>query len=144
MSRERDDQRLARLSAAARAIAEKDADAGARPGREGWHRLQQARDRARTSSLGRRRWAAPAVAAAALALVLGASLARRPRPLTYVVDGGRVEANGYVTNTGDAPTELRFSDDTRVRLARGARMSVAATDPHGARCASRTARPTSR
>jgi ferric-dicitrate binding protein FerR (iron transport regulator) len=135
VSRLRDDELLARLSEAARAVAREDADAGAARaaqsefGPEAWHRLQ----RERASALARRRWTRPAAVAAGLALVLGAWLARRPRPLTYVVDGGHVEANGYVTNAGDATTELRFSDDTRVRLARGARMSVAGTGPHGAR-----------
>jgi hypothetical protein len=49
------------------------------------------------------------------------------------VNGGLVEANGYVVRAGLEPTELRFSDGTRVSLARGARMSVGAPGPRGAR-----------
>ena len=49
------------------------------------------------------------------------------------MSGGVVEANGYVVRAGTEPTELRFSDGTRVSLARGARMSVGAPGPHGAR-----------
>ena len=131
MSAARDREVVARLSEAARAVAEQDADGGVGP--EAWHRLRQARARAQTRGLARRRWTASAAVAAALALVVGGWLARRPRPLTYTVNGAAVEANGYVARAGTSPTELRFSDGTRVALAQGTRMSVAATDPHGAR-----------
>jgi hypothetical protein len=122
---------LVRLSEAARRVA--DEDAGTGPAPEAWHRLRQARarDLVRSSP---RRWMLPAVAAAGFALVMGGGwLARRPRALTYVVSGGQVEANGYVSRTGSAPTELRFSDGTRIRLARGARMSVGAPSARGVR-----------
>jgi ferric-dicitrate binding protein FerR (iron transport regulator) len=127
--RERDEALLAPLAEAARRLADADAGTGPRP--EAWHRLRQERELARAG--GRRRWTLPAVAAAGLALALGGVFARRPRPLTYVVNDGAVEANGYVARAGAAPTELRFSDGTRVQLARGARMSVSAPGPHGAR-----------
>ena len=127
--RERDEALLEPLAEAARRLADADAGAGPRP--EAWHRLRQGRELARAR--GRRRWTLPAVAAAGLALALGGIFARRPRPLTYVVNDGAVEANGYVARAGAAPTELRFSDGTRVQLARGARMSVSAPGPHGAR-----------
>jgi hypothetical protein len=121
---------LAPLTAAARRLADEDAAPGPAPG--AWHALSRARerDRARAAEWPRR-WAVPAIAAAALGLALGGVLARRPRPLTYVVSGGRVEANGFVVGEAVAPTELRFSDGTRVRLASGARMLVAAPGPHG-------------
>ncbi len=131
MSADRDRERLTRLSEAARVDA--DADVGAGPAPEAWHRLRQARGRDRGRAAGPRRWTLPAVAAAGLALALGGWWVRRPRPLTYVVNGGQVEANGYVTSVGAAPTALRFSDGTRVLLARGARMSVADSGPRGAR-----------
>jgi ferric-dicitrate binding protein FerR (iron transport regulator) len=136
-NRERDEALLAPLGEAARRFAEADSGAGPRP--EAWHRLRQARDRRLARTKDRRRWTLPAVAVAGLALALtfaltfGGTLARRPRPLTYVVNDGAVEANGYVARVGAAPTELRFSDGTRVQLARGARMSVSAPGPHGAR-----------
>jgi FecR protein len=124
----RDDEALiAGLSEAARRVAAEDAAPGPAP--EAWHRLRQARAR-RPWSL---RAALPAIAFAALALAAGGWLARRHRPLTFVVSGGVVEANGYVVRAGLEPTELRFSDGTRVSLARGARMSVGAPGPHGAR-----------
>jgi ferric-dicitrate binding protein FerR (iron transport regulator) len=127
---EQDEKLVARLSEAARDAAGADA---AGPAPEAWHRLQRARERDRDRERSVRRWGQPALVAAGLALVVAGVLARRPRPLTYVVNGGQAEANGYVTRAGAAPTELRFSEGTRVRLARGARMSVAATGPHGAR-----------
>ena len=121
------------LAPPVRGRAAAEADAGAGPAPEAWHRLRQARERDRARAAGPRRWTLPAVAVAGLALALGGWVARRARPLTYVVSGGQVEANGYVTSVGAAPTELRFSDGTRVQLARGARMSVAASGPRGAR-----------
>jgi hypothetical protein len=130
VSADRDRDLVARLSEAARADAAREADAG--PGVEAWHRLQQAR----AHPPGARAWRTPAAVAAALALASGLTfgwLARRPRPLTYAVSGGQVETNGYVARPGESPTELRFSDGTRVALARAARMSVAATGALGAR-----------
>ena len=133
MSRAHDGDRdlLAPLSEAARRRASEDAGDGPRP--ETWRRVRFARERDRARGAGPRRWTLPVVAAAGLVLALGGWLARRPRPLTYVVTGGEVEANGYVACAGEAPTELRFSDGTRVRLERGTRMSVAAPGPRGAR-----------
>lgn len=124
-ARDGNPSRIEQLTAAAQRIANEDAGAGPSP--EGWHRLRERRERHR------RRWAVPALAVAALALVLviGASLVKRP--LTYVVDGGRVEANGYVSSAGAAGTELRFSDGTKVTLAQGTRMSIGPTSAHGAR-----------
>ncbi len=119
--------RLEHLTAAARRIAGEDGGAGPAP--EVWHRLRERRER----SSRRRRWALPTLAAAGIAVVVGVTLAKRARPLTYVVDGGRVEANGYVSSASAAGTELRFSDGTRVLLARGARMSIGPTSAHGAR-----------
>jgi hypothetical protein len=127
-ARDGNPSRLDHLTAAAQRLASEDAGAGPSP--EVWHRLRERRKR----SSRRQRWAAPALAAAAIALVLviGASLTTRARPLTYVVEGGRVEANGYVSSAGAAGTALRFSDGTRVFLARGARMSIGPTSAHGA------------
>jgi ferric-dicitrate binding protein FerR (iron transport regulator) len=132
----RDDEALiARLSEAARQVAAQGGDEDAAPGpaAEAWHRLRQARADRPSSSRAARRWALPALGVVALALAAGGWLARRHRPLTFVVSGGVVEANGYVVRAGLEPTELRFSDGTRVSLARGARMSVGAPGPHGAR-----------
>lgn len=125
---------VARLSEAARQAAADDAGAGPPP--EVWHRLRQTRGGRRERALidrRSRRWAVPAVVAASLALALGGWLVRRPRPLTYVVSGGEVEANGYIVRAALATTELRFSDGTRVSLERGARMSIGAPGPRGAR-----------
>ena len=126
-----DEALIAGLSEAARRVAVEDAAPGPAP--EAWHRLRQARERRPWRARAAWRWALPAVACAALALAAGGWLARRHRPLTFVVSGGVVEANGYVVRAGTEPTELRFSDGTRVSLARGARMSVGAPGPHGAR-----------
>jgi hypothetical protein len=134
MSREdeaKDQALLMPLSEAARRVAAEDAGAGPAP--EAWHRLRQARDRGPTRAVTARRWALTVVAAVGLSLVVGGWVARHPRPLTFVVSGGQVEANGYVLSAGPAATELRFSDGTRVRLARGTRMSVGAPGPRGAR-----------
>jgi hypothetical protein len=125
-----DDELVRRLSQAARVVA--DWDAGAGPPPEAWHGLGQARARSRARARTAVRWMLPAIAVGLVVVVAG-GIARRPRPLGYVVDGGQVEANGYVTRAGAAPTELRFSEGTRVQLARGTRMSVAATGPRGAR-----------
>jgi ferric-dicitrate binding protein FerR (iron transport regulator) len=135
----RDDEALiAGLSKAARRVAAQDAEGSGAPGPapEAWHRLQKvqkAHDRRPRSSRAALRWALPTVAVAACALAAGGWLARRRHPLTFVVSGGVVEANGYVVRAGLEPTELRFSDGTRVSLARGARMSVGAPGPRGAR-----------
>jgi len=126
--RDEDEAMIARLSEAARADARR-ATRDAAP--LAWQGLRLARERERRRARVRARWALPAIAAG-LALAGGAFWARRSTPLTYVVSGGQVEANGYVAS-GAAPAELRFSDGTHVRLARGARMSVAASGPHGAR-----------
>ena len=130
-----DEALIVGLSKATRRVAAQDADGNGAPGPapEAWHRLRQARDRAPRSSRAALRWALPTVAVAAFALAAGGWLARRHHPLTFVVSGGVVEANGYVVRAGLEPTELRFSDGTRVSLARGARMSVGAPGPRGAR-----------
>ena len=58
---------------------------------------------------------------------------RSGRALTYDVGGGAVEESGYIRGAGDAGAAVRFSDGTRIDLAAGARMSVVAPGPHGAR-----------
>jgi hypothetical protein len=126
-ARDRDPRWLEHLTAAAQRVASDDAGAGPPP--EHWHRLKDRRERSKLL----RRWAVPTLALAVVALAIGGALAKRARPLTYVVDGGRVEANGYVSSAGAGATALRFSDGTRVVLARGTRMSIGPTSARGAR-----------
>jgi ferric-dicitrate binding protein FerR (iron transport regulator)/TolA-binding protein len=137
---ERDDETLvAALSRAARRAADDDADKdGAGPTPAAWRRLQRARHGASTGSARAVRargggWRAAIVAGALGITAIGALALHRARPLTYVVVGGQVEANGYVRGDGAAGTELAFSDGTRVSLARGTRMSVSPPGAHGAR-----------
>ncbi|HEY4012441.1 MAG TPA: FecR domain-containing protein [Polyangiaceae bacterium] len=87
---------------------------------------------------GVRRWAAGAVAFAVLASALGvfAVVHRAARALSYSVDGGRVERNGFIES--DAVTSLptlRFSDGSRLALDRGTRASLGWVDGRGARVA---------
>jgi ferric-dicitrate binding protein FerR (iron transport regulator) len=126
----RDEALIAALSEAAREVA---AACAVGPAPAAWHRLQEARARPRAGIL-RRRWlpAAALVVLGSVGGLVGVLAARRARPLTYVVEGGEVEANGYVRSVGSAGTELRFSDGTRVRLDRGARLSVGAASARGA------------
>jgi hypothetical protein len=126
----KDEALVAALSSAARADADAELHATGGPASAVWHRVRQAR----AGRVDRRRWRlGVAVATAALACGLGAWALRRPPALTYVVTGAEVEANGYVRASTSMPTELHFSDGTRVRLAHGARLSVGAPGPHGAR-----------
>ncbi len=130
----KDEALLAALSRAARADADAELQTDGGPASAVWHRVRQAR----AGGVERRvwRWGA-AVATAALACGLGAWALRRPPALTYFVSGADAqsngEGNGYVRASGSTPTELHFSDGTRVLLARGARLSVGTPGPHGAR-----------
>jgi ferric-dicitrate binding protein FerR (iron transport regulator) len=136
-----DEALVAGLSQAARRVAADEAHAGPAPA--AWHRLQQARDGQRgrvkraphyaTKHATRWRWMTGLAAAVGAAALVGAAARTGRRPLTYVVTGGQVEANGYVWSAGAADTEMRFSDGTRVHLTRGTRMSVGAPGPLGAR-----------
>lgn len=124
----RDDELVASLSEASRRAAEDDTAAGLAP--SAWRRFQEAREQSPRPR--GRAWRIALVAAAGFALVGGGWALRRARPLTYVVRGGQVEANGYIRGGDREETELVFSDGTRVRLAPGTRMSVGAPGPRGA------------
>jgi hypothetical protein len=123
------DPLLAALSETARTIAAEDAGPGPTPA--AWHRLQAMR--ARPARAGRGRWLLPAAALAAAAVFGGVKLAQRPRPLTYAVGDGAAEQDGYIRGGAAAGADVRFSDGTRVALARGARLSVLARGSDGAR-----------
>jgi hypothetical protein len=102
-----------------------------------WHRLQ-----ARRARVSRPPWRGLLVAgagvAAAIALVLVARGVQRGRPLTYVVAEGAAEQDGYIRGgegqgKGKGGSQVRFSDGTHVDLGDGARVSVLARGPRGAR-----------
>jgi hypothetical protein len=81
-------------------------------------------------------WAlAAVVAVAALAFVLRGWLPRPAPPLSFVVEGAAVAADGAVRGgaAGDRRPIMRFSDGTEVELGAGARAHVASLTQHGAR-----------
>jgi ferric-dicitrate binding protein FerR (iron transport regulator) len=134
MTRLDDDALIAALSEEARRVAQADAAGQPEPG--AWHRL--AARRAPPVRRDRRWWPArPGLTAAACAALVGVILGvhglRSGRALSYDVGGGAVEESGYIRGAGNAEAAVRFSDGTRIDLAAGARMSVVAPGPHGAR-----------
>jgi hypothetical protein len=56
-------------------------------------------------------------------------------PLSYAIEGGRIEAGGTIEANGAAEPTLRFSDGTEVVFLAGARGRVRSVDEHGARIA---------
>ena len=122
------------LSLAAREIAAGDAGPGPTPAV--WHRLQHRlhAGRARTA---RPPWRglllAGAGVAAAFALVMVARGVQRTRPISYVVEEGAAEQDGYIRGAGDGESQVRYSDGTHVDLENGARVSVLSRGPRGAR-----------
>ncbi|HVZ71672.1 MAG TPA: FecR domain-containing protein [Polyangia bacterium] len=132
-AREYEDEALiGALGRAAREVADAAADGGPAPA--AWHRLREARARGEAAAP-RRPWIFVGIVfagAAALAIVFGARVLRRPVDLTYVVSGGEALDNGYV-RAAETVSDVRFSDGTAIHLERGARVSVGAPGPHGAR-----------
>jgi hypothetical protein len=125
-----DDVIVGAMADAARQISMEDAGPGPTPAV--WHRLQVRRAR-----VSRPPWRGLLVAgagvAAAIALVMVARDVQRGRPLTYVV-AEAAEQDGYIRGgEGKDGSQVRFSDGTHVDLARGARVSVLARGPRGAR-----------
>jgi TolA-binding protein len=83
-------------------------------------------------------WAASAVAFGVLASALGIFVvAHRGSPaLSYSVQGGRVERNGFIeSDAPGSPPTLTFSDGSRLALDRGTRASLGVVDGRGARMA---------
>src|SRR4051794_21855962 len=123
MSRDqRDDVRTARLDDAAivGALSEAAREAAAEDGGPGptpaaWHRLQ-----ARRTRDVRPRWRglllAGAGVGAAFALVMVARGVQRARPVSYVVEEGAAEQDGYIRGAGAGESQVRFSDGTHVDL----------------------------
>ncbi len=66
-------------------------------------------------------------------MVFGLHGWRSGRALTFDVGGGAIVENGYIRGAAHARAPVQFSDGTRIDLAAGARMSVVAPGPHGAR-----------
>ena len=125
-----DAQLLSALSEEARRLAAADAAELPRPG--AWHRLEHRR--ARPRGLGLRWWAAGlGLCAASAAVVFGLHNWRSGRALTFDVGGGAIVESGYIRGAANAGAPVQFSDGTRIDLAAGARMSVVAPGPHGAR-----------
>jgi len=125
-----DDVIVGAMADAARRISMEDAGPGPTPAV--WHRLQVRRAR-----VSRPPWRGLLVAgagvAAAIALVMVARGVQRGRPLTYVV-AEAAEQDGYIRGgEGKDGSQVRFSDGTHVDLGRGARVSVLARGPRGAR-----------
>src|SRR6185437_2477421 len=133
----RDDEALiAALSEAARRVAK--AEAAGEPAPGAWHRLEARRARQRGGQRDGRRWSARVALVAAACAVVGAGTIaglrlRSGRALTYDVGGGAIAESGYIRGAHDRAAAVRFSDGTRIDLGAGARMSVAAPGPHGAR-----------
>jgi ferric-dicitrate binding protein FerR (iron transport regulator) len=129
-----DEALVERLSDAARQSAA--AQAGGYPAAGAWHRLQ-ARREGLEGRRRRARWFVLASATAAAAVVLATRTlfpaAHPVRPLTFEVADGILEEGGYVRGDDQRGGQLRFSDGTRVRLAPGAKMSVATLGVRGAR-----------
>ena len=121
---------LSALSEEARRLAAADAADLPHPG--AWHRLEHRRAQPR----GRRhRWWATGLGlcAASAAVVFGVHSWRSGRALTFDVGGGAIVESGYIRGAANTGAPVRFSDGTRIDLAAGARMSVVAPGPHGAR-----------
>ncbi len=121
---------LSALSEEARRLAAADAADLPRPG--AWHRLEHRRAQRRGRGL---RWWAGGLGfcAASAAVVFGLHSWRSGRALTFDVGGGAVVESGYIRGAANAGAPVQFSDGTRIDLAAGARMSVVAPGPHGAR-----------
>ncbi len=125
-----DARMLSALSEEARRLAAADAAELPRPG--AWHRLEHRR--ARPGGHGLRWWATGlGLCAASAAAVFGLHNWRSGRALTFDVGGGAVVESGYIRGAANAGAPVQFSDGTRIDLAAGARMSVVAPGPHGAR-----------
>ena len=60
---------------------------------------------------------------------------QRAPPLSYTVEGGRVDANGAIAANGSVALRLRFSDGTEVAFLEGARVRLKVVDEQGARVA---------
>lgn len=120
---------LAALSEEARRLAAADAADLPRPG--AWHRLEQRRAQRRRPGLPWR--AGLGLCAASAAVVFGLHSWRAGRALTFDVGGGAIVESGYIRGAAHAGAPVQFSDGTRIDLAAGARMSVVAPGPHGAR-----------
>jgi hypothetical protein len=127
-----DEAIVAALSEEARRVAA--AGAPEQPPLGAWRRLEERR-RAQQRRASRRWIAAGGLAAAAVLVVAGRGWRDRAavRPLTYEVAGGDVDDAGYVRAEADHAARLAFSDGTRVKLAPGAKVSVAPPGAHGAR-----------
>ena len=138
MSRERDvrsrmsddDVIVGAMADAARQVSVEDAGPGPTPAV--WHRLQLRRAR-----VSRPPWRGLLVAGAGVAAVVALALVargvQRGRPLTYVAEGA-AEQDGYIRGgEGKSGSQVRFSDGTHVDLGHGARVSVLARGPRGAR-----------
>ena len=121
---------LSALSEEARRLAAADAADLPRPG--AWHRLEHRRAQPRGRGL--RWWAAGlGLCAASAAVVFGLHSWRSGRALTFDVGGGAIVESGYIRGAANTGAPVQFSDGTRIDLAAGARMSVVAPGPHGAR-----------
>ena len=121
---------LSALSEEARRLAATDTAGLPRPG--AWHRLEQRR--ARPQGRGLRWWATGlGLCAASAAVVFGLHSWRSGRALTFDVGGGAIVESGYIRGAANTGAPVQFSDGTRIELAAGARMSVVAPGPHGAR-----------
>jgi TolA-binding protein len=76
------------------------------------------------------------VAAAAAVVVGGATLGPKllhKRPLTFVMEGGEVQAGGYFRIGDHTQPSIQFSDGSTLALMAGARGRVASVDAQGAR-----------
>jgi TolA-binding protein len=77
---------------------------------------------------------AAALTLIALALTGHRWLVSRPGgPLSYAVEGGRIDPSGAVEANGPADATVRFSDGTEIAFPRGARGRIRSVSEHGAR-----------
>jgi hypothetical protein len=109
----------------------------------GWQKLEQSLSDGKYRSVPivrgyATRWYVRGIVFASMILGVGivadwARTQREPAPLAFVVEGASVGSAQGIEAQPDAPAELVFSDQSRVKLAPKTKVSVLSMDTHGAR-----------
>jgi len=74
-----------------------------------------------------------AVGVIAIGVAVAARGGHGTSPLSYAIDGGHLDREGFIQVEAPSPARVRFSDGTEVLLDREARAAVRSVDGHGAR-----------